>query len=474
MKKIIPISNSRYRLGYHLMAPSGWINDPNGFCYFKGFYHIFYQYHPYSSHWGPMHWGHARSKDLIHWETLPIALTPGDQEDKDGCFSGSAIVKDDILYLIYTGNNYYKEDEHDDYWQNQNLAYSEDGLHFTKYKNNPVIKTPPMDNTREFRDPKVWEYDGHYFMCVGSQNNNGLGRILLYSSDDLKSWKFLGPIAHSKSVNEEGYMWECPDIFRINGKDFLLTSPQGIKEEDHKYLNIHQSGYFKGNLDYEKPIFEHGSFHEIDQGYDFYAPQTMLTPDGRRVMIGWLNMWHSKMPEQDDGWAGALTLPRELVYKDHQIFQCPIKEVKYLREDTLLNERISIFSNHDLIRDQVHLELNLQMNLNDFEGKKFAVCFNDSKEIKLEYDREKNQFILNHFDKPNCRLSILKPCKKVEIHIFMDTSSFEIFLNGGESVMTGRCFFDHPPKISLISDRKATFDCSIYRLSEQANTYNID
>ena len=93
------ISNDRYRLGYHIMPKSGWINDPNGFSYFNGYYHIFYQHYPYAPEWGPMHWGHARSKDLVHWETLPIALTPGDTEDKDGCFSGTGIVKDDTLYL---------------------------------------------------------------------------------------------------------------------------------------------------------------------------------------------------------------------------------------------------------------------------------------------------------------------------------------------------------------------------------------
>ena len=112
-----------------------WINDPNGFVYFKGYYHIFYQHYPYAAEWGPMHWGHARSKDLIHWETLPIALTPGSKEDKDGCFSGTAIVKDDILYLVYTGHHYYEGDDNPDHLlQNQNLAYSLDGVNFTKYK----------------------------------------------------------------------------------------------------------------------------------------------------------------------------------------------------------------------------------------------------------------------------------------------------------------------------------------------------
>jgi len=161
----IKLTNSGYRLGYHIAAPAGWINDPNGFCFFKGYYHIFYQYHPYSASWGPMHWGHARSQDLIHWENLPTALTPGDPEDKDGCFSGSAIVKDDRLYLIYTGHHYYPGDnDPEHFWQNQNMACSDDGITFTKYKHNPIIALPPKDNTQHFRDPKVWQIGRNYYL----------------------------------------------------------------------------------------------------------------------------------------------------------------------------------------------------------------------------------------------------------------------------------------------------------------------
>lgn len=149
-----------YRLKYHVCPEHGWINDPNGFSYFQGYYHLFYQYYPDEPIWGPMHWGHVRSKDLVHWENLPIALTPGDKEDLHGCFSGSAVEYNNRLYLIYTGN-IYDDPEHITFHQNVNIAWSEDGIHFHKYENNPVISEPPDDNTYHFRDPKVWREDDH-------------------------------------------------------------------------------------------------------------------------------------------------------------------------------------------------------------------------------------------------------------------------------------------------------------------------
>lgn len=226
------ISNDRYRLGYHIMPKSGWINDPNGFSYFNGYYHIFYQHYPYAPEWGPMHWGHARSKDLVHWETLPIALTPGDTEDKDGCFSGTGIVKDDTLYLFYTGHHYYGDNDPDHFWQNQNMAFSQDGLHFTKYQHNAIIPKPPEDNTHHFRDPKVWQHGDDYYMIVGSQNNESLGRIILYRSHDLLSWDYIGPVDMSNGQQIEGYMWECPDLFELDGQHVLLFSPQGMDAEE--------------------------------------------------------------------------------------------------------------------------------------------------------------------------------------------------------------------------------------------------
>lgn len=463
MKQMIKLNNDRYRLGYHVSAPAGWINDPNGFCYYKGYYHIFYQYHPYSADWGPMHWGHARSKDLVHWESLPLALAPDTQADEDGCFSGSAIVKDDVLYLIYTGHHYYDDGDPDHFWQNQNLAYSTDGINFTKYENNPIIASAPEDNTHHFRDPKVWEKDGKYYMILGSQGKDGVGRAITYRSDDLKEWQYLGEIAKANGLTTEGFMWECPDFFELAGKDILLLSPQGIEAQGQKYLNLFQTGYFVGNFDYSTNTFEHGGFTELDHGHDFYATQTTLAPDGRRLVFGWMDMWESEFPEKADGWAGALTLPRELELKDDQLYMRPVKETVQLRTAEISAWNKQVTEKTLLCENEHQAEIDLTLTTDQA----FELAFTDQdKQVKLTFDQATHTFTLLNGD---ARYASIKPNAEFKLQIFIDTSSLEIFINDGEAVFTERFYFDNAPQVWLTA--KAQCLTQVYRLDGQAITF---
>ncbi|MDU8986801.1 glycoside hydrolase family 32 protein [Ligilactobacillus animalis] len=463
MKQMIKLNNDRYRLGYHVSAPAGWINDPNGFCYYKGYYHIFYQYHPYSADWGPMHWGHARSKDLVHWESLPIALAPDTKADEDGCFSGSAIVKDDVLYLIYTGHHYYDDGDPDHFWQNQNLAYSTDGINFTKYENNPIIASAPEDNTHHFRDPKVWEKDGKYYMILGSQGKDGVGRAIIYRSDDLKDWQYLGEIAKANGLTTEGFMWECPDFFELAGKDILLLSPQGIEAQGQKYLNLFQTGYFVGNFDYSTNTFEHGGFTELDHGHDFYATQTTLAPDGRRLVFGWMDMWESRFPEKADGWAGALTLLRELEIKDDQLYMRPVKEAVQLRTAEISAWNKQVTEKTLLCENEHQAEIDLTLTTDQA----FELAFTDQdKQVKLTFDQATHTFTLLNGD---ARYASIKPNSELKLQIFIDTSSLEIFINDGEAVFTERFYFDNAPQVWLTA--KAQCLTQVYRLDGQAITF---
>lgn len=442
------VTNARWYPKYHIAAPGGWINDPNGFCFYKGQYHFFYQHHPHSTQWGPMHWGHAVSEDLVHWSHLPIALAPGEEYDRNGCFSGCGIEKDGKLYLMYTGHVDLPErtPEGVGTCQTQNLAVSEDGIHFSKIPENPVIRAPESDevNQGDFRDPKVWKHGDKYYVVVGSRTPDfSTGQVLLFESDNLIDWKFKS-IA-MRAEGNEGNMIECPNFSNIEGKDILICSPQGIKREQNMYMNLYQSGYFIGKLDYDTGIYSHGDFELLDYGFDFYAPQFTKIPDGRTIMIAWLQMWYSRLPEDVDGWAGMMTLPREIHMRNGRLFSQPIKELESLRtsEKSYDNQIFYEDTKFDGVEGETG-ELILEIDL--AETKEFEIDLRRSDEEKtvLSYSADLQLFKINR-DKAGAggdgeRECPIAAADKMKLQIFLDRSSVEIFINDGEAVMSSRVY----------------------------------
>lgn len=310
------------RLKYHFEPKKGWINDPNGLIFFKGQYHAFFQHNPHEPKWGPMHWGHAVSDDLVNWTELPIALYPDmDYEDDGGCFSGSAMVKDDKLYLFYTSVS-------KGLGQTQSVVTSTDGITFVKYENNPVIKLYPTDGSFDFRDPKVTLIEDKYHMVCGS-GKDGCGKILRYTSTDLLNWEYAGVLFEGEQY---GGILECPDFFPFEGKYLLMFSQMG------KYT--HATHFVYG--DFDGTTFTPISEHEPEAGPQFYAPQTFLDDKNRRIIIAWLYDWNKKL---DDGaeYAGAFTIPREITLKDGKLRIYPVKEAQHLL--TCEDELVSICGN---------------------------------------------------------------------------------------------------------------------------------
>lgn len=459
-QKIVPVTNDRYRQHFHIMTNGGWLNDPNGLCFYKGYYHVFYQYHPYSTEWGPMHWGHVRSKDLLHWEYLPVALIPGDPEDDGGCFSGSAIVKDGRLYLIYTGQHYYDDGDQDHFWENQNVAFSDDGIHFQKYSGNPVIEAP-KDNTQHFRDPKVWQHGDHYYLVLGSQNTAGFGRLLLYQSTDLLHWQEAGIIDQAHDLATEGFMWECPDLFSLGEQDVMVTSPMGIKATTHENLNSSQVDYSIGHLDYGTPHFSGTKLTELDHGHNFYATQTMLTPDQRRIQIGWMSPFEEQLQEHTDGWAGCLTFPRELTIQNNRLIQQPIWELVNLRQSQDVNETTLVNAETPLtLSDPQHCEIDLHWpeelleefswQLNDQLGKLLALTYADG-QLTL-YRRGADAY------------RYASAAQLRSLQILVDTSSVEVFVNDGESTFTER-YYATGPVAHFLNGTGCTTEVVAYRLA---------
>lgn len=297
----------------HLKAPDNWVNDPNGFIYYKGYYHLFYQYFPFGPRWGTMHWGHAVSQDLVTWEHKGLALYPTIYSDQNGCFSGSAVEDDGKLYLFYTGVRYEQinpADPHtclnEQFESSQLMISSEDGFSFDNEHGKQVI-IPPLVNPEigdrtHTRDPKVWRGKDAWYLILGSTMKEKYGEVLFYKSTDLHTWTYVNK---AWKGNGYGWMWECPDYFRTEGGEVLLISAMGILENGEKEVN--QSVCFSVTFQEETcelTLPDHYQF--LDYGMDLYAPQTAPDKEGKRTMTAWV-----RMPQvTDQGWIGMFCSPR--------------------------------------------------------------------------------------------------------------------------------------------------------------------
>lgn len=321
-----------FRPKHHFAAPAGWINDPNGFVYYKGEYHLFYQSHPYGDEWGPMHWGHAKSKDLLHWQDLPIALAPDQDYDLDGCFSGTALVVGDRLYVMYTGVSQLDGRVR----QIQCLAYTDDGENFTKVDQNPVIaedNMPANADTVDFRDPKILEHAGKYYaICASKELGPDLkGTLLIFESSDLLHWS-KGRVMLT-APDGLGTIWECPDLIEGEDEDYLIISPIGMKADGDRFVNDHSTIWVSGKMDWDKLEFELDQYDELDSGLDFYAAESTAGANGERVMISWENMWgrDNLQHQLNLGWSGIMTIPRKLIFENGRVLQAQADETKALK-----------------------------------------------------------------------------------------------------------------------------------------------
>ncbi|WP_127493731.1 glycoside hydrolase family 32 protein [Paenibacillus glycanilyticus] len=427
-----------FRLDYHFMAPANWINDPNGFIYFKDKYHLFYQHHPFSAIWGPMHWGHAISEDLVHWEHVPIALAPSETYDEGGCFSGSAIDNDGVLTLVYTGHAPNRKPK-----QVQCIASSPDGIKFEKWMNNPVIAFPPPDGSEEFRDPKVWRSGEYWYMIVGT-SFEGNGKVVIYRSSNLTDWNYRGTLLESSGM--KGTMWECPDLFTINDRAILIVSPMDMEGCKNRCIAI------LGEYDEANGKFMEQEWVDLDYGTDYYAAQTLLDGKGRRIVIGWMDMWGAKAPSAQYGWSGAMTLPRELsLFPDHSLCIRPIIELQKLRhtprlyEDFILNSETIELPEILSTRLEMQVELDLRRTTaakigvhlrSSADGQEETILVYDSKYETIKIERNRSGI----GDKNSCSYKVKNGESVLKLQVFLDQSSIEVFINDGRAVMTSRIF----------------------------------
>ncbi|WP_038292429.1 sucrose-6-phosphate hydrolase [Zooshikella ganghwensis] len=440
-----------YRPQWHVSAPMGLLNDPNGLVHHKGNYHLFYQWNPFSCEHGIKAWGHMISKDLVSWKHLFPALIPEEEYESHGCYSGSAIVVNDQIKLFYTGNVKFKKGR--TAYQCLALLNSDGSVQ----KLGSVISLP-KGYTGHVRDPKVWRYGENYYVVLGAQDIHKQGKVIWYRSSDLENWIFLGELAGSRlnGFGDFGYMWECPDLFHLKGKDVLLFCPQGLTKQNECFANLFQAGYVIGKLNYQTNSYQHGAFQELDLGFDFYAPQTMEDEQGRRILIGWMGLpdeneaYH---PTIKSGWIHQMTCPRVLTLNNGKLCQQPVDELKNLRSDKIESSSIA----HDIpsfpmISSEMIVkgEANYQIKLSD-------VILIEVNNIGLILKRKNWR---THSWESRTWQGTLD-----ELHVLIDRSSIELFINNSDAVLSSR-FFSNKESANISFNGEAMIHLIYWKLSK--------
>lgn len=437
------------RPAFHVTGAVGWINDPNGFSVYKGEYHLFFQYHPYTVQWGPMHWGHVKTRDFIKWERLPVAMAPDTVSDRSGCYSGSAVEMPDGRQLIlYTG----MQADYDEYGQMSEIQEQcvaiGDGVNYEKYEGNPVLTAkdlPEGGSIHDFRDPKLWrEDDGFYYCVVGNRTPDGSGAILMYRSADGLSWKYVTTL--EKCCNELGRMWECPDFFPLSGKHVLITSPQEMMPMGLEFHAGFGTVCMIGDYNKMTHEFSRENVSAVDYGLDFYAPQTMETPDGRRILIAWMQNWSTTTSRRQDARImGEMTLPRELSIRDGRLIQVPVRELENYRGHKVSYRNVMVRQEMNLagVKGRI-LDMTITVRPAGnvlYHAFRLNVAKDGENVTTVRYKPENNTVRIDRsrsgfpHDIVNIRELVVRPqdgC--VKMRVILDKHSMEIFFNDGEQV----------------------------------------
>ena len=457
------------RPAFHLSPRTGWLNDPNGFSRYDGKYHLFYQYHPYSSMWGNIHWGHAVSSDLLHWEYLPAALAPDEPYDSFGCFSGGAAkMPDGRQLLMYTG---VRLDRPGSEWksiQTQCIAIG-DGLDYYKFDGNPVLTAedlPEGADPSEFRDPNL-QRDGDGYRAIAANLNRLHGtQILQFRSEDGLHWKYDRILAENRG--RIGEMWECPDFFELDGTQVLLASAMDMQEET---LEFH-----RGNNTFCM-VGEEQSLQTVDHGPDFYAAQTLLSPDGRRIMIGWMQN-PGVAGTVDRKFFGQMSIPRELDVRGGRLCQRPIRELEDCRSAPVTHSNVRLDAEEQSlagIRGRVlDLEFTVKAVDPDRPYREFRCRFAKSGDrfTELSYRPETQVLAVDRSASVLGGTTLTRRETRaqaeggvLQVRMILDRYSVEVFVDQGRTVMS-LTFYTGPEaeEITFSAEGGAWMDVKAFRL----------
>lgn len=484
----------KHRPQFHYSPEEKWMNDPNGLVYFEGEYHLFYQHHPFGTTWGPMHWGHAVSKDLIHWDQLPIALSP---DEHGTIFSGSAVVDwndttgffqgETGLVAIYTSHDTYPGTERPR--QRQSLAYSKDkGRTWEKYEGNPVLSD---ENITDYRDPKVfWHKESNKWVMILATGQT----VTLYTSLNLIEWEFASEFGHQAGSHDG--VWECPDLFELpvdgdeSNKRWVMLVSIG---DDPSFPEGSRTQYFVGQFDGKTFVNENPDDTTLwlDFGRDNYAGVSwsdLPEEDGRRIYIGWMSNWRYANLLPTEGWRSAMTLPRELLLISDEtgvrILQRVVSEFHTLRNHTEVIEDITLESSIPYDCDLLSSLMEVSISFDKREATSFGVIIENSLQEKviIQYDAESEKLTVDRKNAGTSSFSdsfatIQEATLKLEnnqlhFQLLLDTSSIEIFTNDGKTVFTSLVYPNHPYNKMVLFSKKGTAHVSSLVLTDLSSIWD--
>lgn len=441
------VYHEQYRPQIHFSPQAHWMNDPNGMVYYKGIYHLFFQYYPNGTTWGPMHWGHAESKDMIHWKQLPIALYP---DSLGYIFSGSAVVDSNNttgfgkngkipLVAIFTHHDPKGEKAGTNNFQNESLAYSlDDGTTWIKYSGNPVLKNLGI---KDFRDPKVmWYAPEHKWVMTLATHN----RVTFFSSPDLKNW--VKESEFGKQAGAHGGVWECPDLF-----------PLSLKGKTYWILigNINPGGpnggsatqYFVGTFDGNKFTPIDNKIKWLDYGPDEYAGITWSNTGNRKIFLGWMSNWQYAGQVPTEKWRNAMTIPRELGLQDVNstlyVTSKPVKELTTIEQ---------IPSGIKDSNTAIHLSAQsvFKLDINKINDYYIILSNDDGEQLVLGYNKTDNRYFIDRtksgkvaFNPEFAKIAHaprLISTESSNLELVIDASSVELFADSGLTTMTALFF----------------------------------
>lgn len=441
-----------YRPTYHISPETGLLNDPNGLIFDGEYYHLFYQWFPYGAMHGMKHWRHLITKDFQHF-CSGETLIPDRLFESHGCYSGGAILWQDHIVAFYTGNTRNAENQR---IPHQNIAIFDRSGKLKEKR--CLLDCPPQGYTEHCRDPKPFVTDeGKIRFVLGAQRENLTGTALIYEMENLQSEPvLLGELTLEQFDNQDVFMWECPDLLELDGKSLFLWSPQGKKQQSQRFQNNYHSTYAIGKLEQTQFVAE--QIDELDQGFDFYAPQSIW--QGKGIYFAWVGLPDMCYPTDRFQWHSMLSLPRQLRLKQGKLFQQPL-DVIY---DQMTNHQQERIEREQIIPNLDRTYLKFEPSNSPFQ----LECFTNPQGQKLIFRYEKGRFSLDRTLTEQTEIMKkfggIRHCEITQldcVELFFDRSVVEIFLNHGEKTMTSRFFIPQRENILRFS---RPMECSMAEL----------